>query len=112
MEDAKKKWKNLFDSYKKCLDRGRDPCKSGSGSVKMPTCRIYNELSSIRDTISNRVTSSNLNNSQQASSQSQSPMSLALISISLTPSPVNTAIQNNGGSKNLYIGTAGKSSYP
>ena len=37
VEDAKKKWKNLCDSYKKCPDRERDLCKSGSGSGKMPT---------------------------------------------------------------------------
>ena len=71
----------------------------------MPTCRMYNELSFIRDTISNRVTSSNLtlSNSQQSSSQSQSSISSAPISISPAPSPMNATIQNNNLSKNLYM---------
>ena len=63
---------------------------------------MYNELS-FRETISNRATSSNstLSNFQQSSSQSQSPISSAPISISLAPSPMNTAIQNNNDSNNL-----------
>ena len=63
----KKKGKNLCHSYKKCIDREPDLVYPGSGSVNMPTCRMYTELSFIRDTISNRVTSSNLtlSNSQQ-----------------------------------------------
>ena len=66
----------------------------------MLTCRMYNELYFIRDTLSNRVTSSilTLSNSQQSSSQFQRP-----ISISPTPSPINTAIQNNDESKSPYI---------
>ena len=45
----------------------------------MLTCRMYNELYFIRDTLSNRATSSilTLSNSQQSSSQSQRPISLA-----------------------------------
>ena len=49
--------KNLCDKYKKSLDCERDLCKSGSGSVKIPTCRMHNELYFIGDTISNCVTS-------------------------------------------------------
>ena len=43
-----------------------------------------------------------MSNSQQSSSQSQSPISSAIISISPTPSPINTAIQNND-SKHLCM---------
>ena len=66
---------------------------------------MYNELSFIRDTISNSVTSSNLilSNSQQSHSHSQSPISPAPISISVTPSPIKTAIRNNDDLKNLYM---------
>ena len=79
--------------FKKCLDRERDLYKSVSGSVKVSTCRMCDELFFIRDTISNRVISSNLTlpNSQQSSSQSQSPISSAPISISPPLSPINTA---------------------
>ena len=66
----------------------------------MPTCRMYNELAFIRDPISSNLT---LSNPQQSSSQSQSPTSSEPISISSTPSPINTAIQNNDDSKNLYM---------
>ena len=81
-----------------------DLSKSGSGSLTMLNCMIYNELSFIRDIISNRVTSSNqtFSNSQQSSSQSQSPIFSAPVSISLAPPPMNTTIHSNNDSKNLY----------
>ena len=69
----------------------------------MSTCSMHNVLSFIRDTISNRVTSSNLtlSSSQKSSSQSQSPISPAPISVSPTPSSINTVIQNNDDSNNF-----------
>lgn len=57
---AKNKWKNLCDSYKKCLDRERDINRSGSGATKPPRCRYYRQLSFLRDTLSNRTTHSNV----------------------------------------------------
>ena len=71
----------------------------------MPTCRLYKELSFIRDTISNLVTSSNLtlSNFQQSSSQSQSAMSSVPILIFPAPSPMNTTIPNNNDSNDLYM---------
>ena len=57
--DAKRKWKNLSDAYKKCLDRERDAQKSGAGASKTRTCAYYNELHFLKDAISNRTTSSN-----------------------------------------------------
>ncbi len=41
---AKTKWKNLGDSFKKCLDRKREATKSGSGYKKPPTCHYYKQV--------------------------------------------------------------------
>lgn len=62
VEDAKRKWKNLTDGFKKCLDRERDQGKSGAAYSKTPTCRLYKELLFLRDVISNRSTASNIIN--------------------------------------------------
>ena len=56
----KAKWKNLCDSYKKCLDREREISKSGSGARKTPTCRYYKQLSFLRNVVTNRQTISNV----------------------------------------------------
>ena len=60
MEQVKLKWKNLSDGFKKCLDRKRDLEKSGCGYSKVPTCRFYNQLLFLRDSVSNRTTHSNV----------------------------------------------------
>jgi hypothetical protein len=56
----KKKWKNLYDSYKKCRERERELEKSGSGYTKNPTCRYYNKLQFLKDIVSTRTTTSNI----------------------------------------------------
>ena len=56
----KAKWKNLYDGFKKCLDRQREATRSGAGYVKPPTCRFYNELTFLRNVITNRKTLSNV----------------------------------------------------
>ena len=61
VEEVKKKWKNLTDSYKKCLNREKELTKSGSGAHKIPTCRLYNELHFMKDMFTHRTTSSNVN---------------------------------------------------
>ena len=77
----------------------------GSESVKTPTYRLHKELSFIKDTISNLVTSSNLtlSNFQQPSSQSQSAMSSVPILIFPAHSPMNTTIPNTNDSNDLYM---------
>ncbi|XP_028416237.1 uncharacterized protein LOC114540160 [Dendronephthya gigantea] len=65
VEEAKKKWKNLYDSYKKCKEREREQEKSGSGYTKNPTCRYYNELHFLQDIVSTRTTTSNIAVAQQ-----------------------------------------------
>ena len=42
------------------MDRERDNTRSGSGATKSPQCRYYNQLSFLRDTVSNRKTQSNV----------------------------------------------------
>ena len=60
VQQAKQKWKNLSDGFKKCLDRKRDMEKSGSGYSKPPTFRFYNQLQSLQNSVSNRTTRSNI----------------------------------------------------
>ena len=60
VEFIKAKWKNLCDSYKKCLDRERELSKSGSSSFKPPRCRYYKHLEFLRDVVTNRQTISNV----------------------------------------------------
>ena len=57
---AKAKWKNLNDTFKKCLDREREMTKSGSAYSKPPRCRYYSQLLFLRDVLTNRMTSSNI----------------------------------------------------
>ena len=61
MDSIKAKWKNLTDSFKKCLDRERDASRSGAaGYGKPPSCRFYSQLMFLRDVISNKKTWSNV----------------------------------------------------
>ena len=45
----------------RCLKRRNDSQRSGSGYSKIPTCRNFNQLLFLKDTISNRSTIGNLN---------------------------------------------------
>lgn len=60
VEETKKKWKNVYDSYKKCRKRERELGKSGSGYGKIPTCRYFNKLHFLQDIVSTRTTTSNI----------------------------------------------------
>ena len=60
VDTVKRKWKNLFDAYRKACDRERDQAKSGSPGSKIPTCKFYNELKFLKDIVTNRVTTTNL----------------------------------------------------
>ncbi|XP_046862808.1 uncharacterized protein LOC124456390 [Xenia sp. Carnegie-2017] len=73
----KNKWKNLCDSFKKCLDRERDMSRSGAGAYKAPRCRYFSQLAFLRDTLSNRTTHSNvtIQSVEPQHSQHQSPSS-------------------------------------
>jgi hypothetical protein len=91
VEQVKLKWKNLSDGFKKCLDRKRDLEKSGSGYSKQPTCRFYNQLLFLRDSISNRTTQSNVQ-VRSISPATPSPSEKAL------PEP-STHVESNPGNK-------------
>ncbi|CAB4041016.1 Hypothetical predicted protein [Paramuricea clavata] len=91
VEQVKLKWKNLSDGFKKCLDRKRDLEKSGSGYSKQPTCRFYNQLLFLRDSISNRTTQSNVP-VRSISPAIPSPSEKAL------PEP-STHVESNPGNK-------------
>ena len=41
-------------------ERVRDQAKSGAPGSKIPTCKFYNELKSLKDIVTNRVTTTNL----------------------------------------------------
>ena len=84
---AKNKWKNLCDSYKKCLDQECDNTRTGSGATKPPLCRYYNQLSFLCDTVRNRKTQSNVtllfvNRNNIASTPTSSTSSDADLSLS------------------------------
>eukprot|EP00795_Rhopilema_esculentum_P017397 gene17397-8996_t len=87
VESIKSKWKNLCDSYKKCLDREREFSKSGSASFKQPRCRYYDQLTFLRDVITNRQTISNL---ALPSSSPLSPLPLDFVGKS-SPAPSFTS---------------------
>ena len=78
VQQVKQKWKNLSDGFKKCLDRKRDMEKSGSGYSKPPTCRFYNQLQFLQDSVSNRTTHSNIQVIRCDSPDSPCPMETTL----------------------------------
>ena len=78
VQQAKQKWKNLSDGFKKCLDRKRDMEKSGRSYSKPPTCRFYNQLQSLQDSVSNRTTRSNIQVIRCDSPDSPCPMETTL----------------------------------
>ena len=59
-DTVKRKWKNLFDAYRKARDREGDQAKSGAPGSKIPTRKFYNELNFLKNIVTNRVTTINL----------------------------------------------------
>ncbi|MCP4922498.1 MAG: hypothetical protein GY915_00505, partial [bacterium] len=88
-----KKWKNLSDSFKKCLDREREATKSGSGYKKPSTCHYYKQLLFLRDVLMNRKTSSNISlSSPSTSSSDDQPNSLESSSFPSPQPPVSETL--------------------
>ena len=56
----KKRWKNLRDGMMKFIKKIDAATRSGSGSSRLPTCKYFESLLFIRDTVSNKPTESNL----------------------------------------------------
>ena len=57
----KRCWKNLRDGFVKCLKKREVLTRSGAGKTKLPTCKFFDQLHFIRDTIIHRSTESNFN---------------------------------------------------
>lgn len=72
METLKYRWKNLRDGMMKCLKKQTDYHKSGRGAGKLPTCKCFDQLLFLKDSISNKTkTTSNL--SEETTQQSSNP---------------------------------------
>ena len=56
----KKRWKNLRDGMMRCLKKMSDLNRSGAGASKAPSCKCFERLLFLRDTVSNKDTDSNI----------------------------------------------------
>ena len=79
-ELLKKRWKNLRDAMMKCLKKIDLVSRSGAGTSKTPTCKHFNDLLFIRDSVSNRSTESNIVNERNVGD-----MACSLVHSPLTP---------------------------
>ena len=59
-KEAKLEWSKLRENFRKCLKRREVATRSGSGKTQLPSCQFFKELLFIKDTVSNRPTSSNV----------------------------------------------------
>lgn len=59
MSICRAKWKNIRDTYRKCLKRRDLATRSGAGSKRLPECRFFKELEFLSDSVSNKTTISN-----------------------------------------------------
>ena len=56
----KKRWKNLRDGMMRCLKKMSDLNRSGACASKVPSCKCFERLLFLRDTVSNKETDSNI----------------------------------------------------
>ena len=61
MENLKRRWKNLQDSFTRYLKKIKDKQRSGSGNIKILTCRFFKELEFLKDRMRNKPATSNVN---------------------------------------------------
>ncbi|XP_057300153.1 uncharacterized protein LOC130630609 [Hydractinia symbiolongicarpus] len=67
VEKIKYDWSKIRENYRKCLKKRDARTKSGAGYDKLPTCNFFNELRFLSDSLSNKVTDSNILNSDSGS---------------------------------------------
>ena len=61
MEKLKRRWKNLQDGFTRYLKKIKDNQRSGSGNIKILTCRFFKELEFLKDRMRNKPATSNVN---------------------------------------------------
>ncbi|XP_065056835.1 uncharacterized protein LOC135685032 [Rhopilema esculentum] len=88
-EALKKKWKYLRDGMMKCLKKIEIANRSGSGAHRTPTCKHFESLLFLKDSISNEATESNIVQPDHTIDSDTVSASLHVNSqqISLPPSP-------------------------
>ena len=52
----KKRWRNLYDSFRKCQTREKELSVSGTAFKKMARCKFYDELLFLKGIISGKTT--------------------------------------------------------
>ena len=50
-----------MEDFTRCLKKFKDNPRSGSGNIKIPTCRFFKELEFLKDRMKNKPTTSNVN---------------------------------------------------
>ena len=88
----KGKWKNLRDSYRRCIKNIYLKTRSGAGNTKLPTCKQINTLRFLRDSIENRKTESNL---QLPTTSNIKTSNTSLSSASISPISPPTPLINH-----------------
>ena len=61
VETLKRRRKNLLEGFTRCLKKIKENQRSGSGNIKIPTCRFFKELEFLKDRVKNKPTTSNVN---------------------------------------------------
>ena len=66
MDELRRRWKNLRDGMNRCLKKINDNQKSGAAASKAPTCKLFQQLLFLKDTLQHRdATVSNFNIASQ-----------------------------------------------
>lgn len=60
VDTLKKEWNKLRDNYRKTLSKREKATRSGSAKKTLPTCNFFEELSFLRDSLTNRTQLSNI----------------------------------------------------
>ena len=87
----KRRWKNLRDGMMKCLKKIDMATRSGAGATKTSTCKYFQQLLFLKDSVSNRRTESNLNMTPLSPTP---PPSLSYLNV-LSPTQPDDLIQPN-----------------
>ncbi|XP_046862378.1 uncharacterized protein LOC124455802 [Xenia sp. Carnegie-2017] len=78
--EAENEFKRLRENFRKCLKKRELESRSGAEAKKLPTCAFFVELSFLRDSVSNRKSTSNVNVPRLSDSRSSSPFDLTQVS--------------------------------
>ena len=56
----KKKWRNLYDSFRKCEHRKKELTPSGAAASREPSCKFFKQLLFLKDVVSGKMTYTNV----------------------------------------------------